>query len=627
MRKRILHILLFSILFLNSISPVKANALEDKYDVNFYFLDLDIETTIDSIKGNVLIKATSLVANLDTFSLSLAGNLTVDSVHVAINNGTFQTASFTHPGTRVNIIMPVAATNNQQVEVKIYYHGLPTVSNGLTSLNSGFFKGSLTGGPHKFSASPPYNSATWFPCKQNLKDKADSSWFFITTASAFKGLSNGLLTNTVNLAGGKKRWEWKSKYPIDFYLISFVVCSSAETIEYWHPVGRTDSLQLSYYGYSPSNVKSILQVYSNLFGLYPFYNEKLGIANVDLGGGIENQTMIALGANYGGFESHEIAHMWFGDNVTCGSWKDVMLNEGLAEWCMSVYDEFTSVTPNAARISHFSENVTTSPVYGANMDTATIMGVFGNPNLYYKKASMVINSLRFHINNDSIFFLGLRNYQTTFGGKSALGTNFKAVMENTCGLSLTDFFDQWYYKGGAPTFNIRWAQNTSNQLFLRITETSNNINNPLFKTPVEIKITRSTGDTIVRLFISQNVSDINFACPGNVTGFSVDPNQWITNGTGTVTNDTLLLSGTFSYTTKRPVISPNPVQNLLNIKNSGPGLSKITIYNSMGQQVKALNITAAETKVDLSELSNGTYFVKIVNDQGEFNEKIIKEVK
>ena len=618
-------IVLFTIQFF--ISNLSAQSLQSKYDVKFYFLDLEIQKASSAISGNVLIKSQSLVANLDTVLLQLAANLTVDSVKVSVNNSGFVNANFSRITNRLFIVLPQVATLNQTVETRIFYRGTPTTSNGLTGpLASGFFQQSNVqgaNGQHKFSASPPYNSATWFPCKQDLKDKADSSWFFITTNSADRGLSNGNLINTVDLGNGNKRWEWKSKYPINFYLISFVVNSSTETIEYWKPEGRTDSLKLTYYGYVPTNIKNILSLYSTLFGFYPFYNEKLGIASVDLGGGIENQTMIALGSSFGGFEPHEVSHMWFGDNVTCGSWKDILLNEGIATWCESIYAEFNSVTPNETRKNFFTDNLIVASVYGNTMDTSTINSVFGNSALYYKKGAMVINSLRFHINNDDLFFLGLRNYQTQFAGKSALGTDFREVMEATSGLDLTDFFNQWYYKGGAPTFNITYTQN-NNQLYLKINQTTNSVANPLYKTPVEIKVLRTEGDTIVRLLVLETISNFNFVCPGTVTGFRVDPNQWITNGNGTVTEDPTL-SVNFYGKKKGLTIFPNPTKNSISISGLDNNTHKVEIYNTSGQLVKSVSVNSNFVKIDIQSFSSGVYFVKVKSDAGEFEQRIIKE--
>lgn len=603
-----LVVFLFAGIFSYAGVPSAAHiARMNQYDVTFYWLDLEIQKAHNNISGNALTRAKCLVNELDTFALELVANLTVDSVMVAIDNGDFVNTPFTHSNGELNVLLTTPALQNQMVDVRVYYHGTPVISNLVN--NSGFFSGNLG----KFSASPPYNSNTWWPCKQSLTDLADSSWFYVTTSAADRGIANGVLTNVVDL-GENKRWEWKSKYPINFYLIAFVVTSFEEVTEYWHPVGRTDSLRLDYYGYVPEEAQNILQVYSDLFGLYPFYEEKLGFAKVNLSGGIENQTLIA---SNGGVDAHEIAHQWFGNHVGCASWKDVMLSEGLSTWAESVYAEFTAPnaeSANTARMSFFTDNTTTSPVYGAALDTTNLLSVFGNPGLYYRKAAMVINTLRYHINNDELFFEGIRNYLTEFGGRTAYATDFKAVMENTTGMDLEDFFNQWYYKGGAPTFNITWNSNGT-YLALRILQTTNNPDNPLYKTPVDIKVEREEGDMLVRLFIDANETEHLVWCPGNITGFKVDPNQWITNGNGTVTHDPDMVVGIAQIERPRYAIYPNPAKDRILISSGNQEVVSVKIFDSMGSLCYANDAFRVNQYLDLPALAKGSYIVQIAEGQ------------
>lgn len=582
----------------------------NKYDVTFYWLDLNVQKASNAISGNALTRAKCVVNELDTFSLELVSNLTVDSIKVSIEGGEFVTTPFVRTGPELNVLLATDLLINQQIETRVYYRGSPTISN--LANNSGFFSGNLG----KFSACPPYNSNTWWPCKQNLNDLADSSWFYITTAAADRGVANGLLHQVVDL-GENKRWEWKSKYPINFYLIAFVVTSFEEITDYWHPIGRTDSLQLNYYGYTPAEAHDILQVYSDKFGLYPFYEEKLGFARVNLNGGIENQTLIA---SNGGVDEHEIAHQWFGNYAGCSSWKDVMLSEGLATWAESVYDEFMAANPvagNTARMSHFTDNLNTSSVHGATLDTTNILTVFGNPNLYYKKGSMVINSLRFHINNDELFFEGIRNYLVEYGRGTASANDLRTAMENTTGLELEDFFEQWYYKGGAPSFNIDYNFD-GEQINLQVIQTTNLATNPLYKTPLELKIQRVEGDTLVRIFIDANLTNHTLDCPGTITGIVVDPNQWITNGPSTITQVSEVEKTRYS-------VFPNPAREYVLISSPQQDVVAVTIYDLVGKVCFSNDYTRLNQYFCLNDLPKGTYVLEIKDRHSTALKKLMIE--
>lgn len=610
----LLFVLMSPMLFAGVASPEHI-ARMNKYDVTFYWLDLNIQKSSNDISGNALTRAKCLVNELDTFSLELTSNFTIDSVLVSVEGGDFENTDFAHSGQEVNVLLDSPLTLNQEVEVRVFYHGTPLIGNLFNS--GGFFSGALG----KFSATPPYNAATWWPCKQSLTDMADSSWFYITTAAADKGLSNGLLDKVVDL-GENKRWEWKSKYPINFYLIAFVVTSFEEVTDYWHPEGRTDSLMLNYYGYVPPEAHQILQIFSDKFGLYPFYEEKLGFAKVNLDGGIENQTLIA---SNGGVDAHEIAHQWFGNYVGCASWKDIMLSEGLATWAESVYAEFKADPEfaNAIRMSYFTDNTTTSSVFGESMDTTTIMSVFGNASLYYKKAAMVINSLRYHINDDELFFQGIKNYLSTNGGKSVTAQALRSAMEETTGVDLEDFFNQWYYKGGAPNFNIRWNSN-GDFVAMEITQTTNNTDNPLFKTPVDIKIKRTEGDVIVRLFIDENFTTHQIYCPGNVTSLQVDPNQWITNGYGTITKDASISVGIDEQNQSSPYsVYPNPAKDFILLSAAVQDVVKVKLFDMSGKMCYSNDEVRLNEPLYWGNFPEGSYILSIEDRHSQTVRKLI----
>jgi hypothetical protein len=512
-----------------------------------------------------------------------------------LNGGAFQTAAVIRSGMETNILLPFQVYQGQYTEVRIYYNGKPSASELFPT--SGFFEG---GGSNPFSASPPYNSYTWWPCKQVLTDKADSSWFFITTDTPNIAISNGLLTGDTQINAKQKCWEWKSHHTIDFYLIAFAVGSFTETTQYFHPEGRSDSMIVEYYNYTPNGteVLDILQLYSKLFGLYPFYDEKFGITRINLSGGMENQTMVMMGAS--GIEAHETAHMWFGDNVTCGSWNDIMLNEGFAHWCESVYPEFANANHDSARISHCngyetqilntsyqpSDNVSSG--YGP-ADTTSVLGVFGPEWIYYDKNAMMLNTLRFEINNDSLFFLALQNYQSRYATGTAFATDLRDIITSTTGIDQTEFFNEFYYGFGYPAFNIVYNEEQGN-VNLSISETTSDpAATPFFKTYLEVKIQGTQNDTVVRLYIDQDTSTFTIPFNDIVTGFVVDPNQWLANAPGTVQN-------AFTLNTSPVSGSPFDISDSAHVQVSVNFTSTATFYSD--------NIFTAQVSDSLGNFAN-----------------------
>jgi hypothetical protein len=74
------------------------------------------------------------------------------------------------------------------------------------------------------------------------------------------------------------------------------------------------------------------------------------------------------------------------------------------------------------------------------------------------------------------------------------------------------------------------------------------------------------------------------------------------------------------------VLSPNPAKNVLNIQTKSViALSSISIYNTLGQLVLVIPNAKETSSIDVSSLTTGTYFIKVVSDKGSSNAKFIKE--
>src|SRR6202008_424072 len=194
---------------------------------------------------------------------------------------------------------------------------------------------------------------------------------------------------------------------------------------------------------------------STIYGLYPFHDEKYGHCMAPLGGGMEHQTMTTLGFFDFSIVAHEMGHQWWGDNVTCRTWNDIFLNEGFATYTEQLAIEHFDPTNAAANMLQAHNNVMSQlggSVY--NPDTTNVNRIFSS-RLSYDKGCAIIHSLRFVINNDTLFFNGLKNFQAQYHHSTASIDDFKISMENFTGMNFGQFFTQWIYGEGYPTFNVK----------------------------------------------------------------------------------------------------------------------------------------------------------------------------
>jgi aminopeptidase N len=611
---------------------------ENKYDLKFYHLNLNVERNSRFISGNVKSKAKVVTASLDSFAFVLHTNHTIDSVYV---NGAKR--NFVR---RDSLAVATAGTpipQNTVFDAIVYYKGTAPTGGGA-AIGDGYSTGTSGswGNQVSWSLSESLCAYHWFPCKQDLTDKIDSSWVFATTDSANMVGSNGLLKNVVNI-GPKKRYEWKSRYPIDYYLISVATAKYRAYNFYAKPQYLApDSILIQNFIYdnaiyNPSwatqktalnKIKQTIEMESKLFGMYPFYKEKYGHCMAPFSGGMEHQTMTSLGFFDFEIDAHELGHQWWGDNVTCRAWKDIFINEGWASYSEYLCDQYlTSISGNTAanKMNTVHNSVMSQPggsSYFTNADTMDA-GVIFDSRLTYDKGSAIIHSLRYEINNDSTFFRAIRSFQTTYGGGVASVIEFRDFMQTYTGLNFVQFFNQWYYGEGYPTFDVKWNQ-AGNTFVLKSTQTQSMPSSvPLFKTPVDYRITRTAmADTIVRLQHNIAVENYTLTLNGTVTGIAVDPNNWILNKVIGPVKDVSLPTGTITapngiLENTAPVVfvGPNPTSSELNVYLYNREKATVEVLDISGKLVLSRAITT-QAEFDISKFANGVYVVTVKDASG-----------
>ncbi len=594
------------------------------YDVTFYFLDISVTPLSTYVEGNASIHANA-IATIDTFAFELIEEQAIDDIFV---NG-IQYTNYVREGN--NILVPVAEIQDGESFIaQIYYHGQPPSGgffSGVSHATSGWENKQVT-----WTLSEPFAAKDWFPVKQDLEDKADSVWVFLTTSSENIAGSQGLLTNTVDLGDGNTRYEWKSSYPIDYYLISFAVADYQEYNVYAHPEEMDgDSIlvqnfiydaegALNYYKGGIDNTPEMIELYSDLYILYPFHDEKYGHCLTELGGGMEHQTMTTIGGFGFGLVAHELGHMWFGDNVTCATWSDIWINEGFATYSNYLAEEyihgwgsgqsFITSKQNSAMSSSGSIYIPEDEIYPGNE-----WRIF-NGQLSYNKGASIIHTLRHEIQDDDLFYEVLGTFQTDFTNSTATGEDFKNTAEEVTGMDFDQFFDQWYYGTGYPRFNIEWWYDTElKELHITSTQTTTTTGTPLFDMLLDINLILYDGtDSTITIHQTDNVN--TFVFPMDVDVFSVfeiDPDNWTmeyVDGISVIVEETT----SPAYFT----IGPNPAFDYLNVffLNQTTGERSIIISDISGRTVlKQTNINQVQ-RVDVSGFSKGVYTI-IASDGGQ----------
>jgi aminopeptidase N len=365
-----------------------------------------------------------------------------------------------------------------------------------------------------------------------------------------------------------------------------------------------------------------LDLYENLFELYPFHNEKYGQAQFGWGGGMEHTTVSFMGGFDRELIAHEMAHQWFGDKITCGTWKDIWLNEGFATYLASlVIENFDGINAFVADKAAMINNITSFPngaVYLTNTEATNVNRIFSG-RLSYDKGAMVLEMLRFKL-GDTAFFQGMRNYlaDPALAYGYALTPNFQGHMEAVYGQSLTEFFNDWVYNQGYPTYTIT-AQNwgTGQEKFV-VNQTQSDASVNYFEMPVPVRVYGSGGQSAdVVLNNTVNGQQIIVDVPFVVTSVAFDPERHLIakNSTITLANESFTLDQAIA-------VYPNPTTAVLHLQMpTTTTLEKVTVYNNLGQVV--LEETTADLNV--SSLAAGVHYLDIQTTEGVFHKRFIKK--
>ncbi len=591
------------------------------YDVTYHCFNFYIDPSVYFLRGSVTTYVRILEDDLQQLTFNLSHALSVDSVVVHDLKVEFHHTS----DDRLTIFPGKTFHGGQTDSVTIYYHGVPDPGDGFGS----FMQSWHAGEPIIWTLSEPYGSSDWWPCRDGLDDKIDSIDMIITTPARYRVAGNGLLVGE-KAAGTDKIYHWKHRYPIAPYLIAFAV-TNYEFYSDWCVTG-TDSVEVLNYVY-PENIENarkgtgdmikVMQYYCEQFGPYPFREEKYGHAQFNMGGGMEHQTMSFMGGF--GFEicSHELAHSWFGNMVTCRSWHEIWLNEGFATYCAGLaYERFSPDLYWPVWKQNNISYITQAPegaVFVA--DTTSVERIF-SARLSYSKAAFLLHMLRWMMGDD-VFFSALNNYlnDPSLAYGFATTADLKRHLEEASQRDLTGFFEDWYTGEGYPSYTILCYPMEGTQIQLIIHQKQSHPSVGFFEMPVPLLFKNTDHDTLL-VFDHQYSGEVFVANPGfEVDSIIFDPDQWIiSKGNAVILNPPADEGGAL-------LTVPNPTRQHVQLFTLILEIEQIELFDLSGKQYRIPVTTVLPQRsfeLDLSSCPSGPYLLKVTATSGTYSRKIIK---
>ena len=591
------------------------------YDVTYHKLEFTVDPAIYFITGKVTTTYTA-ISNMTSLTFDLSNTLIVSSVK--INNSALV---FSQNTNELVITLPTTQTAGTQATVEIIYAGAPP-QNGFFAFTSSTHGTPPT--PVMYTLSEPFGGRDWWPCKQDLNDKIDAIDVYITAPSQYVGVSNGVEPEAPIVIGANKTTHFHHGYPIPAYLIAIAVTNYSVYNQTAGTAPNTFPIINYIYPESLAVVEPqlaqtplILDLYGSLFEIYPFHNEKYGHAQFGWGGGMEHTTVSFMQNFSRGLIAHEMAHQWFGDKITCGTWKDIWLNEGFATYLASlVIEHFDGQAAFIADKTNMITNITSSlngAVYLTDAQALDVNRIFSS-RLSYNKGAMVLNMLRFKL-SDAIFFQGIKNYlaDVNLAYKYAITANLQTHLEAVYGSSLTEFFYDWVYNQGYPIYNITVQNVAAGQAKITVNQTTTDTSVSFFEMPVPIRLTGAGGLTLdVVVDNTFNGQDFTVSVPFTVTGVLFDPKKDVISKSSTATLET------FDFNFGQSIqIYPNPSSKTLSIDfPEGIEIESAIFYTVLGQKIMG---TKSQKTWDISSFSSGIHFLTIQTNKGTKQFKFVKK--
>ncbi|MBI3271111.1 MAG: M1 family metallopeptidase [Planctomycetes bacterium] len=511
------------------------------YDLEELTLDLTVDMAAHKVAGT----ATYLFHPLTDDFASLVFH-SEDTVVLAVHVGE---RGKTKPARRVRlqdglltIELARPAAKGTALEVKIEYEAHPTT--GL------FFYAPGPDSPEvpaqAWTQGEDRDNHHWFPCYDEPDER-----FKLTqrlhVPEGYQVVANGVLqeTRSDEVPGPPARRETTFVYRFDHnlvaYLVSFVVGRFDVAEETWEgipvrgyvPPGLRSAARLAF-GRTPEML-SFFSEYTGRRYPYPSYSqtciwdfpwegmENSSVTSLELG--TLHSPRGHLDYRSDSLVSHELAHQWFGDLVTCKDWSEMWLNEGFATYFADLWlehregpDEFAieRVETADSYVSASTAEALAALKPGEEKDEedgeepAEAKGENGKGHpkkplelkgdLNYTKGSVVLHLLR-HVLGEERFRQGIQAYVARFADTCVTSEDFRKVMEGTSGEDLSWLFDQWVYGAGVPDFSVEYEWHADRKsVVLRVRQTQpESLGRGVFRVPVELGfgLVESSGATRV----------------------------------------------------------------------------------------------------------------------------------
>ena len=526
MKKKVFIKLLFLFLCLfsfgnsDAVGAQNSNLRREKtFDVQHYVIRVSFDRATRTVFGDTTVSLKAQKNDFNAFALDAAG-LNFESIR--LENSDRQLA-YRAENEKVFITLDRPYKSDETVSVRFKYSAKP--KKGVYFVNAQVEQGEITRPAQIWTQGEPEEARHWFPSYDFPDDKATSEQI-ITVEKSETAIGNGELVNQSENADGTRIFHYKMPVPHPTYLTSMVIGNYVKIIDNYK------SVPLGYYVYpglepivpiAYGRTKEMFRVFEELTKVdFPFNKYDQTIVASFQFGGMENITATTMAdteilfARYDrnlvdDLVSHEIAHSWFGNLVTCKNWSELWLNEGFATFMEAAFrekfygrEDYIRKIREDAEEFFAAETVSRKrpPLFNSAAEPKTL---FDEPAFIYEKGGVVLHILRETV-GDEAFWKAVNVYLNRHKFENVETADLQKAMEEASGKDLSWFFKQWIFARGYPQIDVQQNYNqASKKLVLTVTQMQKiEPGAPAaFILPLEIQIKTGKGERHEKLEINQ----------------------------------------------------------------------------------------------------------------------------
>jgi aminopeptidase N len=514
------------------------------YDVQHYVLRVSFDRANKKVFGDTTVQLKPIANDFRRVELD-ASNLNFTSVRVEPENKELQ---FRTDGDKVFVELDKTYAANEMISLRFKYTAAP--EKGVYFVKADVENGKVIRNAQIWTQGEPQEARHWFPSFDFPSDKATTEQF-ITAEKGETVIGNGAFLGKTDNPDGTATFHFKMPVPHSTYLTSFIVGKYSKSNDSYKNVplgfyvypGR-ESITTPAFG----KTKQMMRVMEELTGVdFPFnkYDQTI-VANFNFGG-MENITATTMAdteifaATFpfarSGVEdlvSHELAHSWFGNLVTCRNWAELWLNEGFATFMEAAYRE--KVYGRADYLRKIRSDAREFLVEDTvNQNRHGLFNVLARPDdsifdtTTYKKGGAVVHTLRETV-GDQAFWRGLNVYLNRHKFGNVETADLQRAIEETSGTNLEWFFRQWVYGAGSPKLEIKQTYSAKNKtLVLSVSQNQpiDGITPEVFILPLEVEIKTPSGTKIEKIDINKRTKNFTLKVEGKPSEIKFDKNEKI----------------------------------------------------------------------------------------------------